>query len=323
MKIAVVCGGPSSEAEVSRASAAGVTAALAAGKHEVVQLELDPLLPEALRTSAFDVVFPVVHGAVGEDGCLQGMLEVLELPYVGSGVLASALAMDKAVARVVLAAAGCAVPRGVAVSRHRSTSADAAARARREVGAALVVKPASSGSAIGVVRLEGSASDADVTAAIEAAWSLDETAVVEEFVRGREITCSVLDVGGTARALAATEIASPMDAFYTYEARYAPGRSNHTCPAQLGEALTADVFAMALLAHRTLGCRDLSRADFVVGDRPILLEVNTLPGMTATSLFPEAAGVAGLAFPALCDALAQNALRRGTARRNRPRPFPG
>ena len=322
MNVAVIQGGPSSEAEVSRASAAGVSAALEEAGRRVTRLELDAALAEKLRAGAFDVVFPIVHGAVGEDGSLQGLLEVLELPYVGSGVLASALAMNKAVARVVLAAAGCPVARGCALERS-SDSLSAARRAREIAGPAVVVKPASSGSAIGVARLEANASDEDVARALEATWKLDATAIVESFVKGREVTCSVLDVDSHARVLAATEIASPMDAFYTYEARYAPGRSKHACPAPLGDALGKRVHEVALAAHAALGCRDLSRADFIVSaDDVVLLEVNTLPGMTATSLYPEAAGVAGLSFSALCDALVQNAHRRGRAARNAPIPLP-
>jgi D-alanine-D-alanine ligase len=246
---------------------------------------------------------------------------VLGLPYVGSDVLASALAMDKALARVVLTAAGCRVARGIAETR--SDALACVRRARATLGRAVVVKPSSNGSAIGVGRFEASASDEDVAHAVESAWSLDDTVIVEEFVKGREVTCAVLDVAPDGpRALAATEIASPMDAFYTYEARYAPGRSLHTCPAALGTALTEKVHAVALAAHRVLGCRDLSRADMIVADEVVLLEVNTIPGMTATSLYPEAARVAGISFPALCDTLARNAMLRGTSPRNVAKPLP-
>ncbi len=323
VRVAVIQGGPSSEAEVSRASAAGVAGALDEAGHTSARLELDALLAERLRTGAFDVVFPVVHGAVGEDGALQGLLEVLALPYVGSGVLASAVAMDKTVARTLLAAAGCPVARGSSVSRG-TDALSAAKEARRIAGAAVVVKPASSGSAIGVTRLVATASDEDVARAITEAWELDDAAIVESFALGKEVTCSVLDVAPAGpRALAATEIESPMDAFYTYEARYAPGRSRHTCPAELGAELTQRVHAIAVAAHVALGCRDLSRADFIVGkDDVILLEVNTIPGMTATSLYPEAAKAAGISFSSLCDALAQNAHRRGVAARNKALPMP-
>jgi D-alanine-D-alanine ligase len=319
VKVAVVQGGPSSEAEVSRASAAGVTGALEEAGHRVERVELEPALGEKIRAGGFDVVFPIVHGAVGEDGALQGLLEVLGVPYVGSDVLASAMAMNKSIARLVFASAKLPIARGVAVARGDALAC--AKAARKEAGAAVVVKPSASGSAIGVTRFEATASDDEVARGLEAAWKLDRTAIVESFVKGREITCSVLDTN-TPCVLAATEIASPMDAFYTYEARYAPGRSKHTCPASLG-ALEKRVHEVAIAAHVALGCRDLSRADFIVTENEVvLLEVNTLPGMTATSLYPEAAAAAGLSFSALCDALVKNALARGATARNAPIALP-
>lgn len=325
LNVAVVQGGPSSEAEVSRASARGVAEALKEAGHVVVRLELGDHLPESLRTGGYDVVFPVVHGAVGEDGSLQGLLEVLGLPYVGSGVLASAVAMDKPTAKKLMGLAGVPVPRGVALAKGGDPRA-AAERARREAGNALVVKPAANGSAIGVARIEASAPIADVAAALEAVWGIDDVALAETFLQGREVTCGVLDLEGKTRALPPTEIASPKDAFYTYQARYAPGRSVHTCPAKLPEDVLARVQELAVLAHTSLGCRDLSRVDFVVGDGVdgvTVLEVNTMPGFTATSLYPEAAGIAGLPFPALCDAFVKQAAARGAARRNAPLAFPG
>ena len=325
LRVAVVQGGPSSEAEVSRSSASGVSRALEQAGHLVTRFELSAELPAALLAQRFDVVFPVVHGAVGEDGSLQGLLEVLALPYVGSGVLASATAMDKRTARILFASAGLPIARGLALARGDATAC--ARRARAQIGGRLVVKPACSGSAIGVARLESTATEADVAAALEQAWALDGVAIVEHFAKGREVTCSVLDVNGKARALAATEIEAPSDAFYTYEARYAAGRSTHTCPALLGESLTARVHEVSLAAHTALGCRDLSRVDFVIGDEGqpdavTLLEVNTMPGMTATSLYPEAAAACGMSFSALCDTLVQAARTRGVPARNAPVPLP-
>ncbi len=324
--VAVVQGGPSAEAEVSRASAAGVAKGLQDAGHHVVRFELDGYLAESIRSGGFDVVFPVVHGTVGEDGSLQGLLEVLDVPYVGAGVLASAMAMDKRIARMVFANEGLPIAKGIGIVRGSSTARDAAERARREVGARLVVKPSSSGSALGVVRLDEAASADDVARAIEAAWELADAAIVEHFARGREVTCGVLDAGEL-RALPPTEITSPNDAFYTYEARYAPGRSVHACPAPLGDALTKCVQDVALAAHRALGCRDLSRVDFVVGDDSspdavTLLEVNTLPGFTATSLYPEAAAAIGISMRDLVDRLARHAHTRGTPRRAPARPLP-
>jgi D-alanine-D-alanine ligase len=202
-----------------------------------------------------------------------------------------------------------------------------AERVRREVGGRLVVKPSSHGSAIGVVRLEASAPLEEVAQALESVWAIDEFAIVEHFARGREVTCGVLETDA-AEALPPTEIFSPEDPFYTFEARYAPGRSRHECPAKLSPAVTARVQEVAVAAHRALGCRDLSRVDFIVGDEGdpdavTLLEVNTLPGMTATSLYPEAAAAVGVTMPSLCGRFAVQAYTRGPARRLAARPMPG
>jgi D-alanine-D-alanine ligase len=328
LSVAVVQGGPSTEAEVSRASALGVAKALAEAGHSVVRLELDAFLAESLRTGGYDVVFPVAHGAVGEDGSLQGLLEILELPFVGSGVLASALAMHKRVARTLFDRAGLPAARGVALPR--GDAAAAAERVRREVGGRLVIKPSSHGSAIGVVRIEAGAPLKEVADALEAVWAIDDFAIVEHFARGREVTCGVLEKGvaEAPSALPPTEIFSPNDPFYTYEARYAPGRSRHVCPAELPPGVGDRVQEVAVAAHLALGCRDLSRVDFVVGDEGdpnavTLLEVNTLPGMTATSLYPEAAAIAGLSMPALCGAFVTRAHARGPTRRMAARPMPG
>jgi D-alanine-D-alanine ligase len=327
LAVAVVQGGASTEAEVSRASAKGVAAALEQAGHHAVRLELDAYLSESLRTGGYDVVFPVAHGALGEDGCLQGLLEVLGLPYVGSGVTASALAMNKRIARVLFERAGLPVAKGVGAETGAGAGARAAAeRARKEVGGRLVVKPSSHGSAIGVTRLEATASVDEVARAIEAVWAIDDHAVIEHFARGREVTCGVLEIEG-AVALPPTEILSPNDPFYTYEARYAPGRSVHVCPAKLPVGVAERVQAVAVAAHQALGCRDLSRADFIVGDEGddgvvTLLEVNTLPGMTATSLYPEAAAIHGFPMPRWCDALVVRAHARGPSRRLRPLPLP-
>ena len=324
LTVAVIQGGPSSEAEVSRASAKSVARALETAGHRVLRLELDAYLAESLRTNGTEVAFPVSHGAVGEDGSLQGLLECLDLPYVGSNVLASALAMSKRAAKVMFAEAGLPIARGVSLSRGDAKAA--AERALRELGDKVVVKPCSSGSAIGVTRFDGGASAMDLARAIDEAWTLDSVVLVERFAPGSEGTCGVLDLHGKdPRALPATEIRAAKDAFYTYQARYAAGRSEHLCPAPWDEAIVRRVQEVAVAAHRALGCRDLSRVDFVVGDRPedvVLLEVNTMPGFTETSLYPEAAGIAGIPMPELCSGLAIGAKKRGATPRNQAVPLP-
>lgn len=328
LSVAVVQGGPTSEASVSRASAASIAQALERVGHRVERVSLDAGLAAELRAGGFDVVFPIAHGAVGEDGSLQGMLEVLGLPFVGAGVLASALAMNKRVAKIVFAEAGLPVAPSVAVCRTNGAAANEARRALARLGAGgVVVKPCSNGSAIGVTRLPGGTTPETLVDAIDAAWAVDDTALVEAFVTGREITCGVLDApfwSPSASALPPTEIRTHRDAFYNYEARYAPGRSEHFCPAPLGEHVTKRVQEIAVAAHRALGCRDLSRADFIVAenDAITLLEVNTLPGFTETSLYPEAAAAAGIALHELCDGLVRAATARGATPRNEALPLP-
>lgn len=320
MKIAVVGGGPSVEAEVSRVSARAVAAALA-GEHDVHAFELDAALPQALHALAPDVVFPVCHGALGEDGSLQGVLEVLGLPYVGSGVLASALAMDKTAARVHFAAAGLPIAGG----RAARSPADAAALVAA-LGPRIVVKPTAGGSALGVTRLELEGGDLEpLERALAAALAQGPTALVERFVRGDEVTCGVLDVGG-ARALPPTRIQALGAAFYDFESRYAPGKSAHECPPPYPPELLHEIQRVAVAAHQALGCRDLSRVDFVVeaaAASVTLLEVNTMPGFTGTSLYPEAAAIDGLSFAELCSSLVVAAQHRGAGQRLSGVAFPG
>jgi D-alanine-D-alanine ligase len=325
LSIALIQGGPSTEAEVSRASASGIAEALTRAGHRVTKFELDAQLAECLRVGGFDVVFPIVHGEVGEDGSLQGLLEVLHLPYVGSGVLASALSMDKGTSRVLFHEAGLPCAKGLRLQRQPVS--EAAIIARREVGSRIVIKPAHHGSAIGVTRIESTDSLGAVERALATVFAIDDTAIVEHYAKGREATCGVVDLGDGARALPPTEILTPHDAFYTYQARYAPGRSVHECPPRWSRELIVKVQAVAVSAFHALGCRDLARADFIVGDDGdpdcvTLLEVNTLPGFTATSLFPEEAAVSGIPMVDLCDRLARRAHARGASPRQGPLALP-
>ncbi|MFZ5890322.1 MAG: D-alanine--D-alanine ligase family protein [Myxococcota bacterium] len=312
--VAVIAGGPSAEAEVSRTSARGVVAALQKAGHSVTLLELNAEIAARLTGTRFDVVFPVTHGPLGEDGCLQGLLEVLDLPYVGSQVMASAVAASKPHAKVQLRARGLPVADDVTLTPGEVSEARVK-EVRQRLGKRIVVKPASGGSAIGVEMIGADLSDEDVLAAFQRVFALEPAALVEPFVAGFEVTCGVLEAGeAEARALPPTWIRPQAAEHYDFVSKYRAGGSEHVCPAPFEPALTARIQACAVEAHRALGCRDLSRVDFVVNPEGqgsfIVLEVNTLPGMTATSLFPEAALVAGISFESLCDRLVQVAWAR-------------
>jgi D-alanine-D-alanine ligase len=246
---------------------------------------------------------------LGEDGCLQGLLEIMGLPYVGSGPRASALAAHKPSAKVLFQAAGLPLARGVLVERSEGAS-DAARRVARELGLSVVLKPASGGSAIGVVRLPA-AGVSDLERGLERVFELDDV-LVECFHSGREVTCGVLETDAGTAALPPTLIEAQASDWYDFRSRYQAGGSTHTCPAPLGDEIVAEVQSIAVAAHRALGARDLSRVDFVVepSGAVLLLEVNTLPGMTQTSNFPEAAAVSGVPFPELCAMLCRRAWRR-------------
>jgi len=305
--VAVVCGGPAAEAEVSRVSGRGVADALLATYENVVILELDEAITERLKGEHIDVVFPILHGPPGEDGTFQGLLEIVGIPYVGCGVLASACAMDKIVAKQIFRANGLPVAKDIVVKRSEGAS-KAAGRILDLLGPDVVVKPSSQGSALGVLF----AKDApDLEGALENAFSYDERVLVEERVGGREITVAILEREGI-EALPVIEVRTPPGSWYDYEHRYTPGLSEHIIPAPLPEEQYRRTQEVAKLAHESLCCRDLSRVDFVVpeGGEPIVLEVNTLPGMTPTSLYPDAARAAGLSFEALVAYLIERALSR-------------
>lgn len=320
LRVAVIAGGPSAEANVSRTSARAVSAALEAAGLSARVLELDATLAGEL--AGFDVAFPATHGPVGEDGCLQGLLEVLDLPYVGSGVLASALAASKPHAKALFRRAGLPVADELLVA-ERDARSSLDARIRSELGARVVVKPASGGSAIATARIDLDAEPRALDAALDAAFAVDTLALVERFVTGAEVTCGVLEDERGARALPPTMIASKAADWYDFTSRYASGGSEHQCPAPLPPEVTERVQSVALAAFHVLGCRDLGRVDFVVPESAsgvTLLEINTLPGMTSTSLFPEAAAATGIDFPALCAGLAKRAV--GRPRRKQPDALP-
>ncbi len=258
-----------------------------------------------------DVCFVAIHGQWGEDGTIQGMLELLGIPYVGSGVLASALAMDKVMAKTVLAASGLQVPRGFVVAAGDLPAASESILARAsEIGYPMVAKPVRQGSSVGVVMVDR---PDDLLAAIDGGFALDERVMVEERLHGVELTVGVIGNGDALRALPVIEIATRSD-FFDYRAKYDPALTDEICPARISDELAAQVQAIAVAAHWALGCRDLSRTDMIATDdgQIVVLEVNTIPGMTANSLLPKAARVAGIDFGELCGMLIEAALARGS-----------
>ncbi len=301
-RVAVLHGGISSERAVSLASGAQVTAALREAGFEVAPIDVGPDLVaviQALRAAAPDVVFNALHGRYGEDGCIQGVLDWLGLPYTHSGLRASALAMDKSAAKAAFLAAG------LPVAKHRLVDL-AAFAAADPMPRPFVVKPVNEGSSVGVHILRpGDNRRAEVARA----WRFGPTALVEEYVPGRELTVGVLGD----RALAVTDILADAGVFYDYDSKYAAGGSRHILPAAMDRRAYSQAMEIALAAHRALGCRGATRADFRYDDtagepgRLVLLEVNTQPGLTPTSLLPEQAAHCGIAFPALCAWMVEQA----------------
>ena len=311
VKVAVLAGGNSAEASVSRSSAAGVAHALESCDHDVTVVEVDDALVGTLREMAPDVVFPVLHGPPGEDGTIQGLLTMLGLPFVGSDVRGCAVAMDKHVAKALFRAADLPVADDLFIEAGTPV-ATAKSRILAVFGSphpGVVVKPLRQGSALGVTPLSAGEPLAE---SLREALAFGDGVLVERYMAGREITVGVLDEHGREPIpLPVTEVVVAAGEWYDFVNRYTPGKSEHIIPPDLPAPTLRTLQDMALRAHRCLGLRDLSRADFVVGDDVCLLEVNNLPGMTPTSLYPDACAAIGIDFGQLADRLVRSALRRG------------
>lgn len=352
IKVALLAGGKSSERDISLASGDGAQTALEEAGFVVERLDpsqKDDLV--RLTEGSFDVAFLCTHGRGGEDGALQGFLETIGLPYTGSGVFASAVCMDKTAAKMVYEAAGVPTPVSVVVRKQdgfdieailmklgyqaglgvasatagtaaestaaadvvignaEAPGATAADSAETRIGAVekCAVKAASEGSSVGVYIEEGAEA---IAAAIERAFEFDDVVLVERYISGTELTVVVLG-NEEVSALPIIEIVPKNDS-YDFESKYAPGGSEHICPARIGKEETAQIQRYAALAHQALGCSGVSRTDFILDEegQPWALETNTLPGMTPTSLLPDAARVAGMSFPELCIRLVKDALNR-------------
>lgn len=291
--IAVLLGGPSTEREVSLSSGRQCAQALREAGYGVTEVDAGPDLAARLTELRPDAVFNALHGRWGEDGCVQGLLEWLRIPYTHSGVLASALAMDKQRSKEVFAQAGLPVVPSVIASREEVSE-------RHVMAPPYVVKPNNEGSSVGITIVrEGSN-------APRLAETMPAEVMVEAYAAGRELTTAVL----MDRALTVTDIIT--DGWYDYDAKYAPGGSRHVVPAEVPREVFDACLDYALRAHRALGCRGLSRTDFRWDESKglgglIVLELNTQPGMTPTSLAPEQAGAVGIPFPELCRQLVEDA----------------
>ena len=312
IRVALLRGGKSAEREVSLKSGAEVLANL--DRDRFTALEYDPAaelarLVEDAQAGRLDVAFLALHGPMGEDGSIQGLMELLGLPYTGSGLLASALAMNKAVAKKIFREAGLPVAPDMTATRGEA-SADIARKAFQTLGFPLVVKPVSLGSSVGLtfVRNEG-----ELAAALAAVFELGSQALLEKYLPGREFTCAALDDQGGLTALPPIEIIPDSGhILFDYEAKYEPGRCREICPALTAPEIIAEIQRLTADAHRALGCRSLSRSDFILSEGQIyLLETNTLPGMTNASLAPKMARAFGLTFTAFISYLLDDALKKG------------
>jgi D-alanine-D-alanine ligase len=360
MRVAVLMGGPSPEREVSLLTGRQIAAAFDQARYDVLPVEITidgkwllrpdlalpapaqrPGVPASTATTALaatdgargpvpvsfevaveqervDVAFIAMHGPYGEDGTVQGLLELLGLPYTGSGVLASALAMDKLRSRQLFAWHRIPVPTYLGVTSEDWQDHEAVHQSVAEkFGYPCVVKPNAVGSSIGVSLVRN---PTQLDHAVDDALAYGPLVLIEEYVRGTELTCGIIDDPQTGHPVALPLIeVVPHAEFYDYQAKYATGGSDHFVPARIHETLAQSATALALRAYQALGCEGMSRVDMIArGDQIVVLEINTIPGMTATSLLPDAAKAAGISFAQLLDRIVACALRRPQRRATKP-----
>ncbi|HXN05457.1 MAG TPA: D-alanine--D-alanine ligase [Nitrospiria bacterium] len=300
-KIGVLMGGNSAEAEVSLKTGKAILQALKKTGYHADEVLMSRSVARTLEEKQIEIVFNGLHGKGGEDGNIQGFLETLGIPYTGSGVLASALGMDKVASRKVFLYHGLPVP-----EFHLVTSAGRSGFRQEAVSFQLpwVIKPSREGSSVGVSIVEA---EKEISPALADALTFDGEAIIEPYIKGREVQVGILEE----EALGIIEIRTKRK-FYDYTAKYVPGMSEHLYPAPLSEPLYRNLMALGLSAHRALGCRGYSRVDFLLdaGESPWLLEVNTLPGMTETSLLPEIARGSGISFERLVERILAVALKK-------------
>jgi D-alanine-D-alanine ligase len=300
LRLGVLMGGQSAEREVSLRTGQSVHQALLRRGYDALAIDVDPSVVDRLRDHKIEMAFMALHGPGGEDGSIQGLLETLRIPYTGSGVRASAIAMHKAMTKTLLAASGIPVPRGIVVHAQRPLPKTIPPGLRLPV----VVKPAAQGSTIGITIVRASS---EWVVALRRAHQHDVEAVVEPYIPGREVTVSVL----SGDVLPAVEIVAP-GGFYDYAAKYQKGQTQYLCPAPLPAGMTRLVKDLALQTYRIVGCEGAARVDFRITPRgkPFVLEINTTPGMTETSLLPMAATKAGMDYDTLTERILESGVNR-------------
>jgi D-alanine-D-alanine ligase len=311
--VAVLKGGRSLERQVSLKSGAQVQDALERLGHRVVAVDAGPDLVERLMELRPDAAFVALHGRDGEDGTVQELLEVLGIPYTGSRVAACIRCWDKVLAKHLLRAEGIPTPDFHAFSEtafRELGAAQALPAIERQLAFPLVVKPAAQGSALGIKFARGAG---DVPAALVSAFSYDRKVLLERYVPGRDLAVSIVEQDGAPRPLPIVEAVPNEKDFYDFEARYEIGRTRFVCPAELRDALAEQASSLAVAAYRTLGCSGFARVDLMLhedGEQLFVLEANTVPGLTETSLLPQAAEAAGITFDGLVERLIADALAR-------------
>lgn len=302
--VAVVMGGPSAEREVSLNTGAAIANALREyGYTNVVEIDLDPRnFGKQLAESKAEVVFNAVHGLYGEDGRLQTLLEIREMPYTGSGMIASVSCMDKVITKRMLRDAGISTPACLIVNKKESGIKE---KIMERFSLPVVIKPASQGSSIGVEIVK---EENQLDEALANAFKYSRDILVEEFIGGKELTVSMMQKDGEVVALPVIHIA-PHSGMYDYHSKYTKGATEYICPADLDEETTKKVQEISKQAYEVLGCSGVARADVMLDEEGngYVLEINTVPGMTATSLVPKAAAAAGISFPELCNIILQSA----------------